>query len=114
MEDFYTLEEFISEKLAMVLIFLHRALNHRKSELGIYYDAAEIAESDVLTPDERVQVAGDLTAIDWFLTGDLAPRLEAYYVTTPDSGLCFLVQEEEEELTSDEILYFDNLNRPNK
>ena len=113
-QDYGPLEEFIGEKRSIIMKFVNMALNRRMRELGIYNVGSDPNQAADPPNDEQASIMADLAAISWFLTGDLHPRLETYFDTIPDSGLCMQITEDSAELTEEEILNLDNESRPEK
>ena len=107
-------EEFLSEKLAIIMCFMQMALNRRKQELGMFYDNSEWAANERLSANQRETVIEDLALIDWFLTGELCTQLESYYTTTPVRGFGILVDVPVDTLDSELKMIYDDSNRPLK
>ena len=109
-EDLNEVELFLNSKAAVILGFVNMALNRRKAELGIYFDASELSVRPEVV--RRGELLDDLASIDWFLTGDLYERVECYFVTDPVQSPG--VATPADDLTPDELMAIDNNRRPVK
>ena len=109
--DMGTLYLFLSEKLSIIMVFVKLALNRRKKKLGIYFDATELGEAGTLT-DEKKEHSKDLTAIEWFITGDLLEKTETYFYEDMDIGMVSDGEEQSVELAPE--IHYDEANRPRK
>ena len=112
--DQCVVEEFISEKLAIIMCFMQMALNRRKEVLGIYFDNSEWVAKGRLSVNQRETISEDLALIDWFLTGELCDKLEVYYTTTPVRGFGILVDERMDTADLGQSIIYDESNRPLK
>ena len=112
---FGQLVNFLNEKFGIIIAFARRALYHRKIELGIYSNKSEFDDKVIIEETGRSKLFVNLDASDWFLSNTLNSDMESYYFTSMEAVKGVLLSpEDDEELSPEEIVLFDNENRPLK
>ena len=113
--EFGVLEKFLNEKFDLIIAFIRRALFFRKAELGIYSTPAEFDDRVVLDVNIREKLLASMDALDWFLTTSKLGDIENYFFNAAEAvEVNFPSPGDDETLSSDELVIFDNENRPLK
>ena len=77
--DFESLDLFLRGKLAVVVLFLRRALFQRQLNLGIYLSPDDYDDTVVVDVGDRGKIRSDMAVLKWYLNFATMVDFESYY-----------------------------------
>ena len=114
-DDFGVLEAYLEEKFGVIILFIRRALSHRKKSLGIFSSPDEYDDSVITMAADREKLVTGMAALNWFLDAVMADDPEDYFVVNDLEVTTVVTESGEIETLSDvEMLSIDNERRPLK